>query len=173
MTYGDGPTFDGMGQIISGELTEQGQKYRRRIRELEAEVVKMKNEWATATDGRAAVCDKLRAERDQLRAELALVGEGRGCCDHGCLVAPPVVGTNAGKCYCSQSKVRGYIYQLREALRHFLDLAPQLSQLLDGWHQDGTAWSEWDESVRSKLSEVHGQAATLLDPPAPDKGGKL
>jgi hypothetical protein len=34
------------------------------------------------------------------------------------------------------------------------DLAPDLAQLLDGWHNDGTAWSEWDESVRKRLSEV-------------------
>lgn len=27
-----------------------------------------------------------------------------------------------------------------------------VSQLLDGWHQDGTAWSAWDEEVRQNVS---------------------
>jgi hypothetical protein len=27
-------------------------------------------------------------------------------------------------------------------------------QLLDGWHQDGTAWTKWDESVRRRVSAV-------------------
>ena len=30
-------------------------------------------------------------------------------------------------------------------------------QLLDGWHNDGTAWSEWDESVRQDVSELLGE----------------
>ena len=29
-----------------------------------------------------------------------------------------------------------------------------IAQLLDGWHQDGTAWSEWDESVRRRVMEM-------------------
>lgn len=31
---------------------------------------------------------------------------------------------------------------------------PDCCQLLDGWHQDGTAWTEWDESVRRRLSDL-------------------
>jgi hypothetical protein len=31
------------------------------------------------------------------------------------------------------------------------DTLINVSQLLDGWHADGTAWSEWDESVRSEV----------------------
>lgn len=27
-------------------------------------------------------------------------------------------------------------------------------QLLDGWHQDGTAWSAWDESVRKRVAAL-------------------
>lgn len=30
----------------------------------------------------------------------------------------------------------------------------RVAQLLDGWHQDGTAWSEWDESVRKEVSDL-------------------
>jgi hypothetical protein len=33
-------------------------------------------------------------------------------------------------------------------------LMPDIAQLLDGWHQDGTDWSEWDESVRERLSNL-------------------
>lgn len=32
------------------------------------------------------------------------------------------------------------------------DLLVDVAQILDGWHQDGTAWSEWDESVRKRIS---------------------
>lgn len=27
-------------------------------------------------------------------------------------------------------------------------------QLLDGWHNDGTAWSDWDEKVRAQVSAL-------------------
>jgi len=39
----------------------------------------------------------------------------------------------------------------RDDLRHLLC---DVAQLLDGWHQDGTAWSEWDESVRKRVVEI-------------------
>jgi hypothetical protein len=29
-----------------------------------------------------------------------------------------------------------------------------ITQLLDGWHADGTAWSTWDESVRKEAVEL-------------------
>ena len=32
------------------------------------------------------------------------------------------------------------------------DLLCDVAQLLDGWHNDGTVWSEWDESVRQRVS---------------------
>lgn len=51
---------------------------------------------------------------------------------------------------------------LREALSKFQYFAPRCSQLLDGWHQDGTAWSEWDESVRKELSELHRMCSELI-----------
>jgi len=37
------------------------------------------------------------------------------------------------------------------------DLLVDVAQLLDGWHQDGTAWTEWDENVRRRV------AAALLE----------
>ena len=49
-----------------------------------------------------------------LKAELDHVGSQRGgCCDHGCLIDPPSVGTTGGKCYCSQGKVRRHIKELK------------------------------------------------------------
>jgi hypothetical protein len=35
------------------------------------------------------------------------------------------------------------------------DLVPEICQLLDGWHADGTAWSEWDESVRKRIAKLN------------------
>lgn len=29
-----------------------------------------------------------------------------------------------------------------------------VAQVFDGWHNDGTAWSEWDESVRKRVGEL-------------------
>jgi hypothetical protein len=54
------------------------------------------------------------------------------------------------------------ISRLTQALRDFLDFAPRASQLLDGWHADGTAWSTWDESVRKELSELHTRIDKML-----------
>ena len=34
------------------------------------------------------------------------------------------------------------------------DMLPRVAQLLDGWHADGTAWSEYDESVRREVSAL-------------------
>lgn len=41
-----------------------------------------------------------------------------------------------------------------ERIKEMQDLGPELCQLLDGWHADGTAWSEWDESIRQRLSKL-------------------
>lgn len=46
---------------------------------------------------------------------------------------------------------------LAAALREIAALTPDIAQLLDGWHADGTAWSEWDESVRRRLADWHQQ----------------
>ncbi len=53
------------------------------------------------------------------------------------------------------------IAKLRAWFTRFLDFAPRVAQLLDGWHADGTAWSEWDETVRKELSESHAAAQEL------------
>jgi hypothetical protein len=62
------------------------------------------------------VIGKLEAELATLKAEMSQVEGGKGCCDHGCLIAPSSVGTNSGKCYCSQGKVRRYINDLKTDL---------------------------------------------------------
>lgn len=41
------------------------------------------------------------------------------------------------------------VSQNDETLRQLLF---EVCQLLDGWHNDGTAWTEWDESVRKRCS---------------------
>jgi hypothetical protein len=38
---------------------------------------------------------------------------------------------------------------LRDAV---IETLPSVLQLLDGWHADGTAWTEWDEKVRLMAS---------------------
>lgn len=34
------------------------------------------------------------------------------------------------------------------------NLLPDVGQLLDGWHADGTAWSQWDETVRQRVGAL-------------------
>lgn len=54
----------------------------------------------------------------------------------------------------------GELVDMANAASMTMELAPDIAQLLDGWHQDGTAWSTWDESVRKRLSKVQ----TALEP---------
>ena len=35
-----------------------------------------------------------------------------------------------------------------------VDTLTNICQILDGWHNDGTAWSEWDEQVRKEVSDL-------------------
>lgn len=58
---------------------------------------------------------------------------------------------------CELHPVRKLAYLLA-ILQNFLDFAPRCAQLLDGWHADGTTWSEWDESVRKELSDIQRDA---------------
>lgn len=45
--------------------------------------------------------------------------------------------------------------QLSEMSRDVDAVLINVSQLLYGWHADGTAWSEWDEQVRQQVSALH------------------
>lgn len=45
------------------------------------------------------------------------------------------------------------ILLLRGMVDEFNHLAPDLAQLLDGWHCD-TAWTDWDTSVRQRLGSL-------------------
>lgn len=61
-------------------------------------------------------------------------------------------------------------YHLRDKLHRYRDLAeklnntlPRIAQVFDGWHNDGTAWSDWDESVRKEVSELVAMAREILE----------
>jgi hypothetical protein len=41
-------------------------------------------------------------------------------------------------------------YKIRTELE---DLLHDVENIFAGWHSDGTAWTEWDESVRKRLME--------------------
>jgi len=49
-----------------------------------------------------------------------------------------------------------------ERIADLPSLLCDLAQLLDGWHNDGTAWSQWDESVRKRLIEFQKVFPALL-----------
>lgn len=53
--------------------------------------------------------------------------------------------------------------ELRWFIDDFRTIANHTAQLLDGWHADGTAWSEWDEIVRKELSKLMRRAEILCD----------
>lgn len=40
----------------------------------------------------------------------------------------------------------------RRALLSLLPIVVDAATLIGGWHQDGTAWSEWDESVYQRIT---------------------
>jgi hypothetical protein len=43
-----------------------------------------------------------------------------------------------------------------------IHLLTDVAQVFDGWHSDGTAWTEWDESVRKSVSAVQRKLYTAL-----------
>jgi len=49
--------------------------------------------------------------------------------------------------------------RLLEEAQHVL---PMVTQVLDGWHQDGTVWTEWDESVRISLGALMSRVDAYL-----------
>jgi len=61
----------------------------------------------------------------------------------------------------SDRSARDDVMRYQIFIGHFLDWYPRVAQLLDGWHQDGTAWTEWDESVRNELRDL-GIAAEMF-----------
>jgi len=56
----------------------------------------------------------------------------------------------------------GRIEDLLALIREFNHLAPDLAQLLDGWHCD-VAWSPWDQSVRDRLAALQRKTDSLTD----------
>jgi hypothetical protein len=50
-----------------------------------------------------------------------------------------------------------------EELKDILNVLTNVAQLLDGWHNDGTCWSEWDESVRKDVSRIQTKLYHKLD----------
>lgn len=67
-------------------------------------------------------------------------------------------------CKCGKTARRGqrtcvachaaYMRLFREkSVSDLRSLLCDVAQLLDGWHNDGTAWTDWDESVRKRVSE--------------------
>jgi len=52
------------------------------------------------------------------------------------------------------AQARAHNAALLEACDQLPNLLCDVGQLLDGWHNDGTCWSAWDESVRKRVSEA-------------------
>jgi hypothetical protein len=47
----------------------------------------------------------------------------------------------------------------------------EISQVFDGWHSDGTAWSEYDESIRKRVTEYRVKLSPFRNmntPPSPE-----
>src|SRR6476660_4905613 len=55
---------------------------------------------------------------------------------------------------------------LEPSLRSELeDLLYDVENIFDGWHSDGTAWTEWDESVRKRLLDFRVKHTYIPPPP--------
>jgi phage-related baseplate assembly protein len=48
----------------------------------------------------------------------------------------------------------------RESVEDIQRLLVDVAQIFDGWHADGTAWTEWDESVRKRVSAALREKAS-------------
>lgn len=54
--------------------------------------------------------------------------------------------------------------RMERFINAFIAFYPDCAQLLTGWHQDGTDWTEWDQSVYDALVALSKQARTALEP---------
>lgn len=64
--------------------------------------------------------------------------------------------------------------ELRKIVDHAFQLLPEVSQVLDGWHNDGTTWTKWDESVRKRVSMLQAEIDEALSRhPTPAKDEPL
>jgi hypothetical protein len=60
----------------------------------------------------------------------------------------------------SLAPVSGWAALVDDSINVLTDVA----QVLDGWHNDGTAWSEWDEQVRTRVTELLKRLYSLKQP---------
>ena len=87
--------------------------------------------------------DDNRPVTDDARAIL----DGRKKC-HTSAHDVPILATQIMR---ELAAARSEIVALRALIEEFNNFACDCHQLLVGWHADGTAWSEWDQSVLDKL----------------------
>lgn len=69
----------------------------------------------------------------------------------------------------AETKAKGHD-QLLAVVQALPGVLCDVCQLLDGWHNDGTAWTVWDEGVRRRASELmrfaeNAMAASLAPQP--------
>jgi len=64
------------------------------------------------------------------------------------------VGAERDQLKAELAQARAHNAALLEACDQLPNLLCDVGQLLDGWHNDGTCWSAWDESVRKRVSEA-------------------
>jgi hypothetical protein len=92
--------------------------------------------WASScTDERRAVLDHYNARYKRIYAAAMTAMSG-------------VPGSEAGLRFGNSRDLTAKTVKLIEGV--LCDVA----QLLEGWHADGTAWSEWDESVRQRVTAL-------------------
>lgn len=51
----------------------------------------------------------------------------------------------------------------RELAERVNNTGPRIAQVFDGWHNDGTAWTEYDESVRREVRELQVVAGKFME----------
>lgn len=73
-------------------------------------------------------------------------------------VAPVRRRTNSGLECPKCGAMDGYFLMSEPEMRQWLC---NVSSIFDGWHSDGTAWSEWDETVRAQIASMHVSIQSL------------
>lgn len=111
---------------------------------------------------------------DDHRPHTAGTARCAGTCQHEWVaVAPERRRTDNGLECPSCHRMDGYYLFSEGEFRQWLC---NVALLLDGWHGDGTAWSEWDESIRADCPRAHVTLDALTPfrtPQPPAEQGEL
>jgi hypothetical protein len=96
--------------------------------------------------------DRLSARIDELEAQLAEATNAREIAE----CAAYKYSTKVAEVEAREAKMRAILggATSNQLISDLKVLLVDVAQIFDGWHADGTPWSEWDESVRRRVTDL-------------------